>query len=57
MTKNNETKYTLKVKDTGELLRMKLTGEPFVYSTKALAQQGKRSLEKDREVSLVIVPA
>ena len=56
MTENNTQKYSLVTKD-GELVRMKRTGEPFVYSSKALAQQGKRSLEKDREIQIRVVPA
>jgi len=56
MTDNNTQKYNLVTKDH-ELVRMERTGEPFVYSTKALAQQGKRALENHRKVSLRIVTA
>lgn len=57
MTNNKETKYTLLTKEGREPVLMELTGEPFVYSTKALAQQGRRSLENHRKVALIVVPA
>lgn len=57
MTNNKDNKFTLITKDTREPVLMKLTGEPFVYSSKALAQQGKRSLENDRKIGILIVPA
>lgn len=56
MTNNKETKFTLLTKDEREPVLAELTGEPFVYSTKALAQQGKRSLENLRKVALIVVP-
>jgi hypothetical protein len=57
MTNNNTNqKYTLVTKD-GEPVLMERTGEPFLYSTKALATQGKRSLENHRKVSLRVIPA
>lgn len=58
MTNNKENnKYSLKDKQSGELVRAKLTGEVFVYSNKQLAQQAKRSLENDRKISIQVVPA
>jgi len=57
MTNNKENKYNLVTKDTRELVLMERTGEPFVYSTRELAQRGKRSIEKHREVALSIVQA
>jgi hypothetical protein len=57
MTTNKETKFNLVTKDTRELVLMERTGEPFVYSSKELAQRGKRSIENLRKVALTIVPA
>jgi len=57
MTNNNNQKFTLKNRETGELVRMERTGEPFVYSSKQLASQGKRALEKDREIQIAVIPA
>jgi hypothetical protein len=57
MTDNKETKYSLVTKDGREPVTAELTGRPFVYSSKALAQQGKRILENARKTILVIVPA
>ena len=57
MTDNKETKYSLITKDEKEPVVAELTGRPFVYSNKALAQQGKRILENARKTILVIVPA
>lgn len=54
--KNESTQFTLVTKEDRQIVRMK-NGEPFVYSTKALAQIGKRALENDRSVGLIIVPA
>ncbi len=54
-TTNN--KFTLLTKDEREPVLMELTGEPFYYSTKALAQQGKRSLENARKIAILVVPA
>lgn len=56
MTNNNENKFTLVTKDDRQIVRMK-SGEPFVYSSRELAKIGKRALENDRKVSLLVVPA
>lgn len=45
--------YTLRNKE-GQTLRMK-DGLPFVYSTKWLADLGKRVLERDRDIKLTVV--
>jgi len=45
--------YTLRTK-TGYPVLQKLTGEPFTYSSHALARIGKRVLEGDRKEALVI---
>lgn len=56
MTNNKNEKFTLVTKDDRQLVRMK-NGEPFVYSSRELAKIGKRALENDRKVSLLIVAA
>lgn len=56
MVNNNENKFTLVTKDDRQIVRMK-NGEPFVYSSRELAKIGKRALENDRKVSLLVVPA
>ena len=38
---------------SGTTIKMK-NGKPFLYSTKALAQQGKRILEGERKIALVV---
>ena len=55
MTNNNE-KFTLVDKEDRQLVRQK-NGEPFVYSTRELARIGKRVLENDRKITLVVVSA
>jgi len=54
MTTKN--KFTLVTKDEREPVLMKRTGERFEYSDLERALQGKRILEGDRKVSLVVVP-
>lgn len=57
MTINNkETKFTLVTKDDKQLVRQR-NGQPFTYSSRELARMGKRALENDRKVALVIVSA
>lgn len=55
MTNNNGT-FTLVDKDDKQLIRQK-NGQPFLYSSRELARLGKRALENDRKVSLLIVSA
>ena len=45
--------YTLRTRD-GNLVTQKKNGEPFTYSTLALARIGKKVLEADRKESLSI---
>ena len=56
MTENKENTFNLVEKESRALVRMKLTGEPFVYTTRETARSGKRILENDRKVALVVVP-
>ena len=57
MTNNNEnTKFTLVTKEERAAVLQK-DGTPFIYSTRDLAKLGKRALETDRKVALVIVSA
>lgn len=56
MTNSNENKFTLVTKDDRQIVRMK-NGEPFVYTTRELAKIGKRALENERKVALLVVSA
>jgi hypothetical protein len=56
MTNNKNEKFTLVTKEDRQIVRQK-NGEPFVYSSRELARMGKRALENDRKVTLVVVSA
>jgi len=44
-------------RETKEVFLMRDEKTPFTYSSKALAQQGKASLELHHKVKLAVVPA
>lgn len=54
MANKENGKYTLVNKDDRKAVLMK-SGQPFIYSSRELATIGKRALEAERKLSLLVV--